>query len=873
MKRYMYLLAVMLLLLGTGAGATNVVSISTTEGAPRGEVTVSISLDNTDMVSSLQVNIPVDDNLSVVENSGLPGSRCADHTVAVSKVDGQLQVYVYSLSMATISGTSGIVATFKLKLGDRPGWYELIPSKVVLADAGGMPLDCSMSGTYQEIRGPYLLFWGMENAEDMDFGGVPTNEKTIHGFSFLNVGNAELVVTGLMFSDVKTFTDESQLDYPYTVQPGEWGYINIGCLPTSKTPINQTVTVLCNSVSTKNILRLKAQPYVVNVLTVEPASGASDDEVTISLTMKNEDAVSGYQVEFDMPKSLQFVEGSFALSDRKKDHTSMVSFADNKLTIIAYSPTDSPFSGNNGEIGSFKVKLNGRESTELKPTNVILSATINNKTENVCSDWHGGYISIICPYIEGEEKLDFGNRPVTEECIASYRLYNTGPMPLVISRIVFDNEYLSVDEPMPLTIGPWQENYITVRYNSLEEVPFNAVMQIHSNDPEMRLKEVKVTGERFAPNYFNIMMPDIAVNHEANLLISLDNYDPISGIQFDIEYPQDYFVPYDDNYTLSPLLQNMTMSVSRVGSNTIRYMFYSIADDPIVRGSNPLMRIAFKPTHALDEGNYDFVFKNITLGTANMTNKYAGSDFTHSMRVWNTLPADANGDSQVNVADAVEIVNYILEMPSERFVFAAADLDRNGEVDVFDLTAAINVVFENKLQLALNVEDNSNANESVLLTSTDGELLFHVDDADHFTSFQFDVEVPQGRQLHNVAWNHENSHSLQFAQIDENRYRVLALSMENAPLSVADNALLKLQFSGSGNGDIVVNHVLFVTPQGEDVYFNGNSYNTVTGVKSVTKSSKPRSADYYDLSGRRVPNNRPTAKGIYIVNGTKYVVK
>ena len=52
MKRYMYLLAVMLLLLGTGAGATNVVSISTTEGAPRGEVTVSISLDNTDMVSS-----------------------------------------------------------------------------------------------------------------------------------------------------------------------------------------------------------------------------------------------------------------------------------------------------------------------------------------------------------------------------------------------------------------------------------------------------------------------------------------------------------------------------------------------------------------------------------------------------------------------------------------------------------------------------------------------------------------------------------------------------------------------------------------------------------------------------------------------------
>ena len=867
------MLAIMLLCLGTAAWADNVVSLSTTEGAPREEVTVSISLDNTDMVSSLQISIPVDDNLSVVENSGQPSSRCADHTVAVSKVDGHVQVYVYSLSMATFSGTSGIVATFKLKLGDRPGWYELTPSKVVLTDAEGTLLNFSASGTYQEIRGPYLLFWGMENVEDMDLGGVPTNEKTIHGFSFLNVGNAELVVTGLMFSDMKTFSDENQLEYPYTIQPGEWGYMNIGCLPTSRTPINQTVTVLCNSVSTKNILRLKAQPYVVNVLTVEPASGASDEEVTISLTMKNEDAVSGYQVEFDMPKSLQFVEGSFALSERKKDHVSMVSFADNKLTIIAYSPTDSPFNGNTGEIGTFKVKLNGRESTELRPTNVILSATINNKTENVCSDWHGGYISIICPYIEGDKELYFGDRPVTEECIAGYRLCNMGPVSLVVSRIIFDNEHLSVDEPMPLTIEPYQETYITVRYNSLEEVPFNAVMQIHSNDPEMRLKEVKVTGKRFAPNYFRTTIPDIAVHLEANIIISLDNYDPISGIQFDIEYPQDCFVPDDDNYTLSPLLQNMAMNVSRIESNTIRYMFYSIADEPIARGSHPLMRIAFKPTYTLNGGYYDFVFKNIKLGTADMANKYAGSDFTHSVMVWNTLPADANGDYQVNVADAVEIVNYILEQPSERFVFDSADVDRNGEVDVFDLTSAINIVFDNKLLLAPSVEDNLNASESVLLTQTAGELQFHVDDAERFTSFQFDVEVPQGCQLENVVWNHENSHSLQFAKICENRYRVVALSMDSAPLSVADHALLKLQFTGSGSGDIVVDHVIFVTPQGEDVRFKGHSLNTVTGIKEVVKSNRAKNENYYDLSGRKVSNNRPTAKGIYIVNGTKYVVK
>ena len=337
------------LVTATGAWADNMVSILTTEGAPRTEVTVSISLDNTDMVSSLQVTIPVDDNLTVVEGSGLPTSRCPDHTVAVSKVDGQIQVYIYSLSMACFSGSSDVVATFKLKLGDMPGYYDLTPSKVVLTDAEGTTLECWISGALQTIRGAYLTFCG---AEELNFGGVPTNEKTVCSIGFQNIGNADLTVTGVMLSDVQTFTDERLNEYPFTVQPGEWGWVNIGCTPTSREPISQTMTVLCNSTTSKNMLRLKAQPYVVNVLTVEPASGTSDEEITISMTMKNEDAVSGYQVEFEMPRSLQFIEGSFALSDRKVDHTSMVSFDENKLRIIVYSPTDSPFSGNSGEIGS-----------------------------------------------------------------------------------------------------------------------------------------------------------------------------------------------------------------------------------------------------------------------------------------------------------------------------------------------------------------------------------------------------------------------------------------------------------------------------------------------------------------------------------------
>ena len=855
------------LVTATGAWADNMVSILTTEGAPRTEVTVSINLDNTDMVSSLQVTIPVDDNLTVVEGSGLPTSRCPDHTVAVSKVDGQIQVYIYSLSMASLSGSSDVVATFKLKLGDMPGYYDLTPSKVVLTDAEGTTLECWISGALQTIRGAYLTFCG---AEELNFGGVPTNEKTVCSIGFQNIGNADLTVTGMMLSDVQTFTDETWNEYPYIIPPGEWGWVNIGCTPTSREPISQTMTVLCNSTTSKNMLRLKAQPYVVNVLTVEPASGTSDEEITISMTMKNEDAVSGYQVEFEMPRSLQFIEGSFALSDRKVDHTSVVSFDENKLRIIVYSPTDSPFSGNSGEIGSFKVKPNGRESTELRPTNVILSATIDNKTENVCSDWHGGYISIICPYIMGDEEVCLGDIPVTSDCVAGYRLYNNGQVPLVISRIIFDNEHLSVDEELPLTIEPWNERYITIRYNSLEEVPFNAVMQIHSNDPEMRLKEVKLWGSRFAPNYLYVTMPDIAVDDEARMIIDLDNYDPILGIQFDVVYPQENFMPYEGNYTLTPLAQNMSVDINRIDENTIRYMLYSMTGEPIERGSRNLMNISFKPRQA-PERSYEFIVKNIKLGTANMTNKYAGSDIYMSMKVWDSLPGDVNADSKVNVADIVETVNSILGRASGTFIFAAADVNTDGWVDIFDVTAIINIILKNNHQYAPDRRAGSNRGESVWLNKTDQGLSFGVDHAERYTAFQFDIVLPRGVSLVDIDKSQMTDHNVRFAKIGDNRYRILAMSMDCWSLPAASRSLLDLVLSCADQGKVTVDDVVFVTPEGRADYYDGCSLALTTGIQHVTYNQHEK---VYNLFGHQLSKQRgQLTKGVYIINNKKVVVK
>ena len=56
------------------------------------------------------------------------------------------------------------------------------------------------------------------------------------------------------------------------------------------------------------------------------------------------------------------------------------------------------------------------------------------------------------------------------------------------------------------------------------------------------------------------------------------------------------------------------------------------------------------------------------------------------------IPGDANGDSEVNISDAVAIVNYILGNPSLGFNAAAADVNNDGKVTISDAVGVVNMI-------------------------------------------------------------------------------------------------------------------------------------------------------------------------------------
>ena len=58
------------------------------------------------------------------------------------------------------------------------------------------------------------------------------------------------------------------------------------------------------------------------------------------------------------------------------------------------------------------------------------------------------------------------------------------------------------------------------------------------------------------------------------------------------------------------------------------------------------------------------------------------------------LKGDVNGDNIVNAADIVEVINYIMGNPSEKFNNIAAEMNGDGVVNIADIVQIVNTVFE-----------------------------------------------------------------------------------------------------------------------------------------------------------------------------------
>ena len=238
------------------------------------------------------------------------------------------------------------------------------------------------------------------------------------------------------------------------------------------------------------------------------------------------------------------------------------------------------------------------------------------------------------------------------------------------------------------------------------------------------------------------------------------------------------------------------------------------------------------------------------------------------------IAGDVTGNGSVNVQDATIVVNYILGTDvNDEYDYSVADMNNDGEIDVFDVTKMIAVILSEessaKMRKTEGVQEPAITEQLTIENAANG-IILKVDQANRFTSFQMDVVAPDGISLTEVHLSqNETDHIVRYAKIGENQYRVMALSMNSTPLQAYSDRLLEL---GMNEGDDVqIDNILFVTPQGEAVPFSIISDNITTDIMTVGISE---AEDIYDLSGRKINVNRTQLpKGVYIINKKKVFIK
>jgi len=161
-----------------------------------------------------------------------------------------------------------------------------------------------------------------------------------------------------------------------------------------------------------------------NELHMVPDSGRSGQPIKVSFTINNTEEFSAFQFDILLPSILTYVQDSVWLF-RGTDHIVIANQVNQQtLRIVAFSLSNQPFTGNDGEIVRVMFDLDGSAGTyNVGLNNVTISNPIG---ENILTGYFPGFIKITAPDISGISNINFGEVSVLDTLNYEYQLKNTG---------------------------------------------------------------------------------------------------------------------------------------------------------------------------------------------------------------------------------------------------------------------------------------------------------------------------------------------------------------------------------------------------------------------------------------------------------------
>ncbi len=572
--------------------AANVVSVGGGSGSPGDEVEISVSL-NTDAadVAAAEIRIPMPAGMMSVEGSCVKtGDRLAAHSVSASLNGSEYVIVIFNTSLTPIPAGSGEILRFRVVIGDNPGSFSTAP-RVKLSDASGNGLEASSNGGILSVTAPSLTL----SRTSIDFGRVAIRSSYSQSVTATNTGTAELRVTGMEYS-----APELQAKFGKDVlAPGESTTMEVTYSPVASAErAVGRVTPVSNSVGAAPFVVVSAQPYSLNQLNLADVSGRSGETVTMHVSLDNMEPVVGLEFMLPLPEGVEYVEGSATPAARAAGMSATANVdADNTLRVVLFSLSNTPLSGESGDVVSFDLLLNCSGSTySLWAQNVKLA---NAAGENVNSatwmDWNAGRasLSVEAPSLNIFTRLALGNIPMGEDPETTFNIYNNGTAPLVIEKIVADGGFAFPDAEFPIQVQPWTSVDVPVKLVDPVFGNFTSRWLVYSNDPARRMEAVTLTGNCYSPN--ELKFSGITDGNKYTLSASLENAADITALQLDIVSPEDMTLD-TESLRLSERAAGHSATIAEVSRGRYRVIIFSLTNKPIEGNSGELFTLEFSGT-------------------------------------------------------------------------------------------------------------------------------------------------------------------------------------------------------------------------------------------------------------------------------------
>ena len=214
---------------------------------------------------------------------------------------------------------------------------------------------------------------------------------------------------------------------------------------------------------------------------------------------------------------------------------------------------------------------------------------------------------------------------------------------------------------------------------------------------------------------------------------------------------------------------------------------------------------------------------------------------------------DANGSGDVDVADVITTVNYAAGMKPKPFIFEAADMNTDLQIDILDVVGIIQRILNPSAQ-SMSLMSEATATYTV----EDGVL--YVESPVTLAGVQVQLNMNEKRDV--TTTENLNGFEQVSAWLSDNDMLFLAYNMNGKTLSAGKHALLNI-----GNADLST--LRLSDSQGRNVKVGAGS---ITGIKALG-SKVLQQGGIFNLNGQKMSGNetdlKKLPKGVYIINGEK----